>query len=118
LKKEFRIKKRRDFVRASQSGFSFRAHSVVLQCGFNDLDAYRVGFTASKRVGNAVIRNLCKRRMRAVADMTFPEVGLAGVDYILIARKFTGSVDWDTLVEEVMRAVVFLNGKMLKCKKS
>jgi ribonuclease P protein component len=118
LKKKFRIKKREDFIRVSQSGFSFRAYSVVLLCGFNELDTYRVGFTASKKIGNAVARNLCKRRMRAAADVTFTKVGLAGMDYVLIARRSTGNVSWDLLLEEVMHAANFLNGKMLKCKKS
>ncbi|MDR1983123.1 MAG: ribonuclease P protein component [Holosporaceae bacterium] len=113
MKKNLRIKKRKDFVRVSKSNFSFRANSVVVLCNFNGLNTHRVGFTASKKIGNAVIRNLCKRRMRAAADIIFTKIGLAGIDYVLIARKSTDSVNWSLLVEEITHAVNFLNDKIL-----
>ncbi len=46
----------------------------------------RVGFTCSKKVGNAVARNRAKRRLREVARMVLPEHGRAGWDYVLIGR--------------------------------
>jgi hypothetical protein len=56
--------------------------------------------------------------MRAAADMIFPQIGLAGVDYVLIARKSTPSANWSQFIEEVAQAVNFLNNKILQCKKS
>lgn len=46
----------------------------------------RVGFTCSKKVGNAVARNRAKRRLRAAAAATLPRLGRPGWDYVLIGR--------------------------------
>ena len=47
----------------------------------------RVGFTCSKKVGNAVARNRAKRRLREVARLTLPELGRDGFDYVLVGRR-------------------------------
>ncbi|MBO9401147.1 ribonuclease P protein component [Shimia sp. R9_3] len=47
----------------------------------------RVGYTCSKKVGNAVARNRAKRRMREVARAVLPAFGKPGWDYVLIGRK-------------------------------
>lgn len=49
-------------------------------------DAMRVGFTCSKKVGNAVARNRAKRRLREVARAILPQTGHLGWDYVLIGR--------------------------------
>ncbi|MCB1347922.1 MAG: ribonuclease P protein component [Maritimibacter sp.] len=49
--------------------------------------AIRVGFTASKKVGNAVARNRAKRRLRALARSVLAARGCAGWDYVLVARR-------------------------------
>jgi ribonuclease P protein component len=89
---------------------------VVAQCCFNNLNTYRVGFTASKRVGNAVVRNRCKRRLRAVVDAVLGDLAIAGVDYVFIARKPTFNVKWTLLMEDATSSIQFLNNRALKCK--
>ena len=114
--KKIRIRKRTDFIRVSQAGFCSRTGSFIVQCCFNNLEIYRIGITASKKVGNAVVRNRCKRRMRAVASIVFNENGLNGVDYVLIAKRSVFNIKWNDLVGETIYAVRFLNRKILKCK--
>ena len=46
----------------------------------------RIGYTCSKKIGNAVIRNRAKRRLREVARAVLPSTGLAGWDYVLVGR--------------------------------
>ena len=57
-----------------------------------------VGFTASKRVGSAVVRNRARRRLREAARELLPELGTAGVDYVLVARESTAEAPWPSLL--------------------
>ena len=80
------MKKRADFVATSHA----RRHGTAgihLQ-GRNRADdgGIRVGFTCSKKVGNAVARNRAKRRLREVARIVLPDHGITGWDYVLIGR--------------------------------
>jgi ribonuclease P protein component len=49
--------------------------------------AMRVGFTVTKKIGNAVIRNRMKRRLRALVRELLPDAGLRGADHVLIGRQ-------------------------------
>ena len=71
----------------------------------------RVGFTCSKKVGNAVARNRAKRRLREVARIVLPEMGRDGWDYVLVGRKdLTDSLPFDRLVEDMRRAIKKVHG--------
>ena len=118
MKKVYRIQKRKDFVEISRFGACFRAESVVVQCRLNSVGSFRAGFTASKKVGNSVVRNRCKRRMRSVVDELCKKDLLIGADYVFIARKKTFSAQWNVLVSECVKAVEFLNKKAASCRKS
>jgi len=65
----------------------------------------RVGFTVTKKIGNAVIRNRMKRRFRALSREILPELGIAGADHVLIGR--TGGIerDYASLASELKRAL-------------
>jgi len=65
----------------------------------------RVGFTATKKIGNAVIRNKAKRRMRSVALEILPALGQNGTDYVFIARNSTTSTPYDALVADAQKAL-------------
>lgn len=104
------------FVRA---GTSYRTKSIVVQARKRrhggagtskaSLDAYiGEGFTATKKIGNAVIRNRAKRRLRAASASLLPEHGLSGIDYVFIARQQTGSVQWRRLLDDMEKALLSL----------
>lgn len=65
----------------------------------------RLGFTASKKVGNAVVRNRCKRRLREAARQLAPIYARPGVDYVLIARAGTPDRPWLSLLDDVKSAL-------------
>jgi ribonuclease P protein component len=67
-----------------------------------------IGFTATKRTGNAVIRNRCKRRLRECARALLPELGMAGHDYVFIARPETATMEWAQLLKHTEKALLKL----------
>jgi ribonuclease P protein component len=72
----------------------------------------RVGFTASKKVGGAVQRNRARRRLREAARQLLPEHGLAGVDYVLVARQQTPDALWAALLDDVRNALIRLRADL------
>ena len=67
--------------------------------------AMRVGFTVTKKVGGAVIRNRLKRRLRALARENLPELGVPGADHVLIGRSGGSERDYSLLRDELLRAL-------------
>ena len=67
-----------------------------------------VGFTATKRIGGAVVRNRAKRRLREAARALLPEHGVAGADYVLIARQSCAERPWPRLLDDVKTALIRL----------
>lgn len=81
---------------------------LLLQARFrgDGTDAMRVGFTCSKKIGNAVTRNRAKRRLRAVARGVLPQHGQPGWDYVLVGRPgATVTRDFDALTADLRRAL-------------
>ena len=84
------MKLRADFLRCARAGRQGTA-GMMLQARQRRTDegvtGVRVGFTCTKKVGNAVARNRAKRRLREAARMVLPEHGRDGWDYVLIGRE-------------------------------
>ena len=71
----------------------------------NDRGTMRVGFTASRKVGNAVVRNRAKRRLRAIAAAVLPSKGRPGVDSVLVARAISRERPYAQLVADLEAAL-------------
>ena len=65
----------------------------------------RVGYTVSKKVGNAVVRNRMKRPLRALAAALMPMSGIVGADHVLIGRQTGIERDFSLLRAELAKAL-------------
>ena len=75
----------------------------------DDDDLVRVGFTVTRKIGNAVVRNRMKRRFRALVRETFPGHAIPGADHVLIGRSSGIERDYATLTAELKRALARLS---------
>jgi ribonuclease P protein component len=72
----------------------------------------RIGYTCSKKLGNAVARNRAKRRLREVARLVLHEHGRPGWDYVLVGRPdATATRDFDLLQDDLVRALAIVHKK-------
>ena len=98
---------------AASKAEKYVGKSIIVQARPNSLQTIRVGYTASKRVGNAVKRNRAKRRMRAAVADTLAFYGTSGTDYVLIGRaQTTGNTKFEELKDELICAFETLNVKL------
>ena len=67
--------------------------------------AIAVGFTATRKIGGAVVRNRAKRRLREAARALLPLHGRAGRAYVFVARAGTPSRPWERLLDDVRQAL-------------
>ena len=68
-------------------------------------EALRVGFTVTKKIGNAVVRNRMKRRFRELARELIPSGGLPGADFVMIGRAGGIERDFGLLRDDLRKAL-------------
>lgn len=104
-----RLKLRREFLFVADGQADRRKHVVVqARPHLQPRPEAGVGFTATKKVGNAVARNRARRRLREAARQRLPTLGMAGVDYVFIARQETGDCPWASLLDDIETALLSL----------
>lgn len=94
------LRKRAEFVQVQNKGKRHRGRSLLLMVYPNDSDKSRIGLTVSRKVGNAVVRNRVRRRLRESIRAN-PERFASGQDYVFIARARSATAGFSTLHKEV-----------------
>ena len=104
IKKIYRLKSPKDFRHAYQKGKSIVNSNLVLYYRKNLKDQYRIGFSVSKKVGKAVVRNKVKRKLREVCRLNekiFPQ----GLDLIFVARVRVKDASYRTIERSLLDLV-------------
>ena len=112
-----RLKRRADFLRIAGSGRKKVTPGFVLQADRTPTDTVakqenpgmRIGFTVTRKVGKAVVRNRAKRRLRAITQEVLAGHGRPGYDYVLIGRRNTVSRPYGDLVTDLKSALFRLH---------
>lgn len=105
-----RLKKRPEFLRVAATRKKWVAASLILQVRrrpeteISEANA-RVGFTVSRKVGNAVRRNRVRRRLRAAAEQLMPEHASRDYDYVIIGRAGTARRAFSALLNDLETAL-------------
>lgn len=108
-----RLKKRSDFLKVAACQRKVVMPTMIVQLAERSqtdgegyvLPLLRVGFTASRKVGNAVKRNRARRRLRAVVQAVCPTLAFSGEDIVLIARPTTVTVPFASLLRDFRYAL-------------
>ena len=115
------LKKRKDFLRAAK-GVKSVMPNLILQAALSLSSANKpvlnnscyLGYTVTKKIGKAHLRNLTKRRLRAAASLVFPNTAFSGVDYVLVGRFSTAKVAFEKLKTDMYRALKEVNTALQK----
>ncbi len=102
-----RLKRRAEFLRVASKGRKAAVHGLVLQAlpHAEPGAPARLGFTVTKKIGNAVVRNRTRRRLKEAARLLLAEHPISGVDVVLIGREATRSRPFAALMDDVARAL-------------
>jgi ribonuclease P protein component len=104
-----RMRKRPQFLACAQAPSCARGAVVVQALRRDDgSPVVHAGFTATRRVGGAVVRNRAKRRLREAARLLLPELAQPGFDYVFIARGGAPGRPWPRLLDDVKSALIRL----------
>ncbi len=103
------IRHRKDFLAAARA-VTIRTRGVVVQARQRqDNNPARVGFTVTKKIGNAVVRNRNRRRLKEAVRLQLPKLVLPGCDYVFIGRATTARQSFEALQSDLKFAVEKFN---------
>ena len=104
--KPARLTRRAEFLHVAARGRKLAMPGLVLQVlKRQDQAPARLGFTVTKKVGNAVVRNRTKRRLREAARLLLREAPVTGADLVLIGRDKTRARPFALLVDDLRQAL-------------
>ena len=104
MKKRFRVKKEKDFNAIFKEGKSFANRKFVIYRLANNEQHFRVGLSVSKKLGNAVMRNQIKRRIRHIL-IEHKDQLVENVDFVVIARKGVKILDYAEMEKNLLHVL-------------
>ena len=104
MKKRFRVKKEKDFSAIFKEGKSFANRKFVIYRLENNEQHFRVGLSVSKKLGNAVMRNRIKRRIRHILIEHKNQL-VENVDFVVIARKGVEILDYAEMEKNLLHVL-------------
>ena len=104
MKKRFRVKKEKDFSAIFKKGENFANRKFVIYRLENNEQHFRVGLSVSKKLGNAVMRNQIKRRIRHILIEHKNQL-VENVDFVVIARKGVEILDYAEMGKNLLHVL-------------
>ena len=103
------IPSRAGFLAARLNGKKALSRGLVIQAIETEASQWRIGLTATKKIGNVVAGNRSRRRMRSLARSYLVPLAQPGTDYVLIARHDTVNADWQDMAKGLQKAIRYLH---------
>ena len=110
LAREYRLRQHRDFTRVYRRGHSIAVPAFVLYRRGNGGTGTRIGFSVSKKIGKAVVRNRIKRRFRAAVREELAAFD-PGYDYIFVVRRAALELDYTALRSVIAKGTAAVGRK-------
>lgn len=101
MEKKHRIRKNMEFKKVYKIGKNYWNRNFVLYISKNKLDYTRIGFTLTKKIGNAVTRNKVRRKMKEICRLNFYNIK-KGYDLVFIAKKSTVNLSYDEIEKSII----------------
>jgi ribonuclease P protein component len=106
-----RLTKRREFQAVAKGKRVSRPGFVLQALPVNEAGPARFGFTVTRQIGNAVVRNRIRRRLREAVRLAGAQAASAGTDYVLIGRRAALTLEFDRLVADLLSSLAALSGR-------